>query len=82
MVAVTAEHQDAGDHMMSEHLPMVFPPLLDVDDQDLLEPEGELDQIVPLHRPFQFSVWPIGPLLGHVEPMVMGVHNILSLVSS
>ena len=63
MVAIACEHQDACDEMMSEHLPMIFPALLDVDDKDLLEPKGELNEIVPLHQAFGFPIWPSRPLL-------------------
>jgi len=34
--------------MVREHLPVIFSPRFNVDDQDLLDPKGELDKIVPL----------------------------------
>ena len=80
MVAVTREHESTGDEVVCEHLPMVFPPLLYVDDKDLLQPERKLHEIVPFHGSFYFSVWPAGPHLLHVEPVLVCVHYVLHIV--
>jgi hypothetical protein len=36
---VAGGHEDEGDDMMGEHLVVVFPSLLEVDDDDLLDPD-------------------------------------------
>jgi hypothetical protein len=41
-VAVGTVDQGDGDDVMGKHLPMIFATLLDVDDDDFMEPEGEL----------------------------------------
>ena len=62
---------------------MIFPPLLDIDDKDLLYPESKLDEIVPFRGSVHFSIWPASPHLLHVEPVFMSVHDVLyHLVSS
>lgn len=63
--------------MVRKHLPEIFPSLLYVDDQDLLKPESELNEIIPLHRAFQFPTWPSSPKLAEIEPVLVFVHNIL-----
>ena len=47
VVAITGEYQARRDNVVGEHLPMVLPPLLNVDDHDLLQPECILDEDVP-----------------------------------
>ena len=42
VITITRQHQNAGNKVMGEHLPVVFSPLLDIDNQNLLHPEGEL----------------------------------------
>ena len=53
--------------MVSEHLPMVFATLLNVDDQDLLHPESQLGQNVSLHQATHLPVRPVGPELLQVQ---------------
>jgi hypothetical protein len=48
VITVTREYQRRRDDMVGEHLPMVLPSLLHVDDHDLLQPEGILNENVPL----------------------------------
>lgn len=36
--------------MVGKHLPVVFATLFDVDDDDLLKPEGELDEVVAFKK--------------------------------
>ena len=81
MIPIAGEHQRAGDQVVREHLPVVFPPLFDVDDKDLLEPECKLYKIIPLHRALQLPAGPAGPELTQIEPMFMGIHYVLCLVS-
>ncbi len=56
--------------MVREHLPVVFSPLFDVDDHDLLKPEGVLDENVPFPNPSDLSIGPIGPEILEIEPVV------------
>ena len=55
--------------MVREHLPVVFPPLFDIDDEDLLEPEGELGVIVPFHEGGHVAGGEVGPEFFEVEPV-------------
>ena len=47
MIAVACEYECASYDMMCEHLYIVLPSLLNMDNHDLLEPESKLDQDVP-----------------------------------
>lgn len=62
--------QADGDDVVGEHLPVVLAALLDVDDDDLLEPEGELAEHVALHQAAELAVGPVGPQVPEVEPVV------------
>ncbi len=55
--------------MVGEHLCMVFPALLDVDDEYLLDPEGQLYKVVPFKRSGHLSRRPGGPDFGIVKPV-------------
>lgn len=55
--------------MVDQHLIVIFSPLLDVDDEDLLEPERQLRQAVPLEGARDVSGGPIGPYLAEVIPV-------------
>lgn len=46
---------------MGKHLPVVLATILDVDDNNLLQPECPLRQDIALHETVQLSVWPISP---------------------
>ena len=49
LVASVAEKDERrSDDVVSEHLPVIFSAFLDVDNKDLLQPESELSEIVPL----------------------------------
>lgn len=43
VVSVACEDQKGCDNVVREHLPMVLSPLLDIDNEYLLQPEGILD---------------------------------------
>lgn len=55
--------------MVGEHLCVIFPSLLDVNDEDLLNPEGQLCKIVELEKSGHLSRRPGRPDLGIVEPI-------------
>lgn len=82
MVAITGENQASGDNVMREHLPMIFPPLLNVDDHDLLEPKGVLSENVPFLQPAHLSIGPIGPEILEVKQVVRVNQNILLLLET
>ena len=63
MVTITPEHEGACDAVMGEHLPMVLPSLFDIDDNNLLQPKAELNQVIPFHGTFDFSARPACPEL-------------------
>ena len=80
MIAIAPKHQRAGDDVVREHLHMVFSSFFDVDHQDLLKPEGELYEIVPLEQAIHFSIWPTLPQIGKVQPIVGIVHDKLEFL--
>lgn len=55
---------------MREHLPVVLSPLLDIDNEYLLQPEGVLYQDVPFAYTGNLSIGPIGPEILEIEPVV------------
>lgn len=77
MVSVAREDQKRSDNVVREHLPMVFSPLLDVDNEYLLQPEGVLDQNVPFSYPRDLSIRPIRPKILEIEQVVRVDHNVL-----
>lgn len=50
VVAVAANQKQTCDDVVGEHLPMILSALLNVDDQNLLQPEAELSQVVQLEK--------------------------------
>ena len=70
VVSVTREDQKGCDNVVREHLPMVLSPLLNIDHEDLLQPEGVLDQNVPFPHPRDLSIRPIGPEILEIEQVV------------
>jgi hypothetical protein len=77
MVGITGGNEHDGDEMVRQHLPMILAALLDVDDQDLLQPEGPLAQHVSLGQTVKFSGGPVGPELLHVEVIRRGRVQVL-----
>lgn len=77
MIAVACEHENASDDMVCKHLPMIFPPFLNVHHDDLLHPESKLYEVIPLEESTHFPVGPVGPELAQIKPMIRMVHDIL-----
>jgi hypothetical protein len=50
-VHVGNRNRDTGDDMVGEHLVMIFAAFFEMDNEDLLEPKGQLHEVVPLERP-------------------------------
>ena len=55
--------------MVEEHLAKVFSPLFHVDGEELLQPEGELDQIVPFELSGNFARRPRRPKFFKIKPV-------------
>jgi len=70
VVSVAREDQKGCDNVVREHLPMVLSPLLDIDHEYLLQPEGVLDQNIPFTHPGNLSIRPIGPEIFEIEQVV------------
>lgn len=66
-VSVRGIDEADGNDVMGEHLPVILSALLDVDDQDLLKPEGKLRKHVSLHDAGELAVGPVRPKLAEVE---------------
>lgn len=61
MIAITCEDQSGRDDVMYEHVPVILSPFFNVYDEDLLKPEGILDENVPLPKAWNLTIWPIRP---------------------
>ena len=77
MMPVARQDQEARNDVVREHLVVVFAALLDVDHNDLLQPERKLDEVVAFHDALQLPVGPGRPHLAEVEPVVGMVEYVL-----
>lgn len=48
MSDITPRQEGDGQDVMSEHLPMIIPPLFAIDHVDLVEPPSQLRQVIKL----------------------------------
>ena len=60
-IAITAQDQGAGDEMVNKHLHVVFPPLLNIDDDKLLQPEGKNHEVIIFGIPIDIWKRRVGP---------------------
>lgn len=60
-LSVGSINQGAGDDVMRKHLPVILSPFLDMDDNQLLEPEGKLCKYITLQEAGKLAVWPVRP---------------------
>jgi hypothetical protein len=67
VVGIRGRDQYDGEEMVRQHLPVVLAALLDVDHNDLLQPESPLSQHVGLGEAVELSGRPVGPELSHVQ---------------
>lgn len=67
MVEVTGGDEDRGNNVVAKHLPVILATLLDVEDDNLLQPKSPLRQNISLHQSVHFSVWPVGPHFTQIE---------------
>lgn len=77
MVRVRGYDQSDGDEVVRQHLPVILSLLLNVDDIDLLYPEGQLREEIKLHSPSNLSAGPVCPELRHVEKVRRVVPEVL-----
>ncbi len=64
-VACVDEHQ--GDQVMAEHLPMVLSPLLNVGNNNLLQPKCPLGQNIALSDAGKLTVRPSSPQFSKIQ---------------
>lgn len=69
-VDVSRTQQRAGNQMMGQHLVVILPLLLYVDDKNLLQPERQLHKQIPLQGPRHIPIRPFSPDGGKIEPVV------------
>ena len=62
---------------MAEHLPVIFPSLLDMHNDNLLKPKRELYEIIPLECATHETNRKVSPELGEVEPVFGVIHDVL-----
>jgi hypothetical protein len=76
VVSVGKTHERSGEDVVGEHLRIVFALLLNVDYEDLLDPEAPLNEVVPLEQAVGFAKGPAFPDAMEVEPEVRVVHDV------
>ena len=77
-VTVGQAHERSSEDVVCEHLRIVLALLLNVDDENLLDPEAPLDEIVPLEQAVCFPERPAFPYGVEVQPKLRVVHDVLS----
>lgn len=65
--AVARENEGTGEDVVREHLHIVFPSLLDIYDDDLLQPECKLYEVVPFEKAIHLLSRPVRPYFAEVE---------------
>ena len=81
VVAVGQKQKRGGKDVMREHLCVILALLLDVDNENLLNPEAPLYKVVPLEKAVSLTEGPAFPDAVQVKPKVRMVHYVLSTVS-
>lgn len=82
VVAVAHRHERARDDVVREHLPVVLAPLLHVYHEDLLQPKGELQQVVALHQAAHLARREVIPDFIEVEPVRRVVVDVLRVAQN
>lgn len=62
---------------MRKHLRIVLALFFNIDGEDLLEPEGQLDKVIPFQGPVHGATGEVGPKFTKVEPILGIVHYVL-----
>lgn len=61
VVAVARRNQGRRDKVVAKHLPVVLAAILNVDDNNLLQPECPLSKHIDLQEAAHFAIRPVGP---------------------
>jgi len=77
VVEVAARNQRDGDDVVREHLPMILATLLNVDDNNLLQPERPLRKHVEFDHAVNLTERPVCPQFLHVQPVLRIGVNVL-----
>lgn len=67
--------------MVGQHLVVIFPAFLDVDNEDLLDPKGKLREQIPLHLACHLPLRPAAPDAREVPPVIRRLPNVLLLLA-
>lgn len=78
VVPIREEQEGNCEDVMREHLGVVLALLLNIDDQNLRDPESPLHQVVPLEDAVNFAKGPALPDAVEVQPKLRVVHDVLS----
>lgn len=81
VVAIRQEQKHCCEDVVGEHLRIILALLLNVHDNDLLNPEAPLDEVIPLKDAFHFSKGPACPETVEVQPILGCVYYVLCIVS-
>jgi hypothetical protein len=81
VVSIGEEEERGREEVVGEHLRIVFALLLNVDDQDLLDPEAPLHQVIPLEDAVDLAEGPAFPNAVQVQPEVGVVHDVLETLA-
>ena len=63
--------------MVGQHLHVILAFFLNVDDENLLDPEAPLDQVVPLEEAVGLAERPAFPNAVEIKPELGMVHDVL-----
>jgi hypothetical protein len=77
VVAIAGEEEGARKDVVGKHLPVVFSPFFNIDNEDLLEPKCKLSEIVPFQESRHGSCREVGPNLSEVEPIFGVITEVL-----
>lgn len=69
-VDISGGEEGAGDDVVGEHLVVVLASLLDMNDEDGLNKEGQFDKQIPLHQAGHGTSWPFVPNRAEIKPVV------------
>jgi hypothetical protein len=67
--SVAGKQQRRRKDVVCEHQPMILAALFDVDDKELLQPEGDLYEVVPFDESSDVASWKVGPHFAQIGPV-------------
>ena len=77
VVCVCSGNQSNGEKVMRQDLPVIFTPLLELDDKDLQRPETPLGEGVGLGKSVNLPLRPVRPEFFHVEEIRRVIIDVL-----